>query len=124
MLHTRINALTNFSVSNLGGTFPRYFVLKAVDMFTSATCLPPTHAPKADTLTGPAITQAFQSTGEADKHRCLHGGGIYNVTTDGYYIVNILCIVVGVVTFWGYIKPAVMKIQALPPKAWRIASGT
>lgn len=116
--------LTSFSVSNLGGTFPRYFVLKAVDMFTYATCLPPTNPPKAGTVIGPVITQPFQSTGEADKHRCRDGGGIYNVTTDGYYIVNILCIVIGVVTFWGYIKPAVMKIQALPPKAWRIAGGT
>jgi PAT family acetyl-CoA transporter-like MFS transporter 1 len=44
-----------------------------------------------------------------------------NVTSDGYYIVNILCIVVGVITFWAYIKPAVMRIQALPLKAWRIA---
>ncbi|KAL1796993.1 hypothetical protein ACET3X_005533 [Alternaria dauci] len=109
------------TVSNLGGTFPRYFVLKAVDMFTSATCIPPTDTPKADLLKGPLITQAFSCSLEAEKHRCQEGGGTCNVTTDGYYIVNILCIVIGVVTFWGYIKPAVMRIQALPLKAWRIA---
>jgi PAT family acetyl-CoA transporter-like MFS transporter 1 len=111
------------SVSNLGGTFPRFFVLKAVDMFTAATCLPPTTPVKPDLLKGAPVTQPFSCTGEADKHRCRDGGGIYNVTTDGYYIVNILCIVVGVATFWGYIKPAVMKIQSLPPRAWRIAGG-
>ncbi|EOA85613.1 hypothetical protein ACJQWK_10617 [Exserohilum turcicum] len=109
------------TVSNLGGTFPRYFVLKAVDMFTSATCIPPTGTPKAG-LKGPLVTQSFSCSLEAEKHRCIEGGGVCNVTTDGYYIVNILCIVIGVVTFWGYIKPAVMRIQALPLRAWRIAA--
>ncbi|RMZ72930.1 acetyl- transporter 1 [Pyrenophora seminiperda CCB06] len=109
------------TVSNLGGTFPRYFVLKAVDMFTSATCIPPTNPPKADLLKGPLVTQAFSCALEPEKHRCIEGGGFCNVTTDGYYIVNILCIVIGVVTFWGYIKPAVMRIQALPMRAWRIS---
>ncbi|KAH7381640.1 acetyl-coenzyme A transporter 1 [Pyrenochaeta sp. MPI-SDFR-AT-0127] len=109
------------TVSNLGGTFPRYFVLKAVDIFTSATCQPPTVPPKTELLKGPLVTQSFSCSLELDKHRCRDGGGICNVTTDGYYIVNILCIVIGVVTFWGYIKPAVMRIQALPLRAWRLA---
>lgn len=108
------------TVSNLGGTFPRYFVLKAVDMFTSATCMPPTGGLKAG-LKGPLVTQPFSCAVEAEKHRCIEGGGVCNVTTDGYYIVNMLCILIGVLTFWGYIKPAVMRIQALPMRAWRIA---
>lgn len=108
------------SVSNLGGTFPRYFVLKAVDMFTSATCMPPAGGLKAG-LKGPLVTQPFSCAVEAEKHRCIEGGGVCNVTTDGYYIVNMLCILIGVLTFWGYIKPAVMRIQALPLRAWRIA---
>ncbi len=29
----------------------------------------------------------------------------------------------GVVTFWGYIKPAVVKLQSLPLRAWRLAAG-
>ncbi|EUC47906.1 hypothetical protein COCMIDRAFT_88974 [Bipolaris oryzae ATCC 44560] len=108
------------TVSNLGGTFPRYFVLKAVDMFTSATCMPPADGLKAG-LKGPLVTQPFSCAVEAEKHRCVEGGGVCNVTTDGYYIVNMLCILIGVLTFWGYIKPAVMRIQALPMRAWRIA---
>ncbi|EUC33149.1 hypothetical protein COCVIDRAFT_22870 [Bipolaris victoriae FI3] len=108
------------TVSNLGGTFPRYFVLKAVDMFTSATCMPPAGGLKAG-LKGPLVTQPFSCAVEAEKHRCIEGGGVCNVTTDGYYIVNMLCILIGVLTFWGYIKPAVMRIQALPLRAWRIA---
>jgi PAT family acetyl-CoA transporter-like MFS transporter 1 len=92
-------------------------------MFTAATCFPSTIPSKETLLKGAPVTQAFSCAGEADKHRCRDGGGIYKVTRDGYYIVNILCIVIGVITFWGYIKPAVMRIQALPLKAWRISPG-
>ncbi|KAF2131982.1 hypothetical protein P153DRAFT_373823 [Dothidotthia symphoricarpi CBS 119687] len=109
------------TVSNLGGTFPRFFVLKAVDMFTQATCQPPAIPPKAGLLKGDLITKPFSCALEAEKHRCLNGGGACKITTDGYYIVNILCIIIGVVTFWLYIKPAVMRIQALPLRAWRLA---
>jgi PAT family acetyl-CoA transporter-like MFS transporter 1 len=90
-------------------------------MFTAATCIPPTNPVKPDLLKGPLVTQPFSCSLEAEKHRCQQGGGMCNVTSDGYYIVNILCIVIGVVTFWGFIKPAVMRIQALPLRAWRIA---
>ena len=110
------------SVSNLGGTFPRFFVLKAVDLFTQATCSPPSLPPKTDLLKGPLITHPFSCALEHEKHRCLNGGGVCNVTTDGYYIVNILCILIGVLTFWGFIKPAVMRIQALPLRAWRLSA--
>ncbi|KAF2010726.1 hypothetical protein BU24DRAFT_436173 [Aaosphaeria arxii CBS 175.79] len=109
------------TVSNLGGTFPRYFVLQFVDYFTVATCQPPVTAPAADKLKGDLITKAFSCSLSADKHRCEAGGGSCIVTTDGYYIMNIVCIIFGIVTFWGFIKPAVMRIQALPLRAWRIS---
>ncbi|KAF2090233.1 hypothetical protein K490DRAFT_36094 [Saccharata proteae CBS 121410] len=110
------------TVSNLGGTFPRFFILKFVDLFTAAQCVPASVPPSAGDLKGPLVTEAFSCALEADKHRCVEGGGSCNITTDGYYIVNVLCIVVGVVTFWGFIKPAALKLQGLPLRAWRIAS--
>ena len=91
-----------------------------VDMFTVATCEPPKNPPKTG-LKGELVTQPFSCALEADKHRCRDGGGNCNVTTDGYYVMNVICIIIGVVTFWGYIRPAVMKIQALPLRAWRLA---
>ena len=106
-------------MSNLGGTFPRFFILKLVDAFTVATCSPPSIPPKGD-LKGPLITEAFSCALEQEKHRCLDGGGTCDISRDGYYIINILCVIVGVVTFWGYIKPAALKLQSLPLRAWRI----
>jgi len=75
------------SVSNLGGTFPRFFVLKFVDMFSVATCIPPSKPP-AD-LKGTLITQPFSCVLEAEKHRCLAGGGVCDVRRDGTYSTSL-----------------------------------
>ena len=109
-------------MSNLGGTFPRYFVLRLVDAFTSATC----HPGKGDVknLKGPLITQPFSCALQPDKERCLAGGGTCEMLRDGYYTVNIICVVVGVLTFAVYIRPKVLQLQALPLRAWRLAAPT
>ena len=87
-------------------------------MLTIAHCVPPATA--AADLKSPLIMEPFSCVAEGEKSRCLSGGGKCKITTDGYYIVNVLCIVVGVVTFWGYIKPTVKGLQGLPIKAWRL----
>jgi PAT family acetyl-CoA transporter-like MFS transporter 1 len=135
------NSANNFhSVSNLGGTFPRFFILKFVDAFTVATCQPPTTSPKLDMLKGDLITQPFNCVAEAEKHRCIDGGGICNISQDGtldssifptsihvltvkigYYLVNVMCVLVGAVTFWLFIRPQALKLQQLPLRAWRIS---
>lgn len=38
---------------------------------------------------------------------------------DGYYLTNVLCVVIGTVTFVAYIRPAAMRLSALPLRAWR-----
>ena len=72
------------TVSNLGGTFPRFFILKFVDYFTQATCYPPS-SPIKDTsvLKGDLITQQFSCVSEAEKHRCVDGGGSCVIGQDG-----------------------------------------
>jgi len=113
------------TVSNLGGTFPRFFVLKLVDAFTVASCIPPAAgyvlSPK---LKGPLVTESFSCAASAAKDRCIQGGGVCDISRDGYYVMNIVCVIVGVITFWGFIKPAAVKLQALPLRAWRIADGS
>jgi MFS transporter, PAT family, solute carrier family 33 (acetyl-CoA transportor), member 1 len=105
-------------VSNLGGTFPKFFVLKLIDILTRATCQPPATAP-AD-LKSPLITTPFSCVAEAEKNRCVAGGGTCVIQRDGYYLVNVLCVIIGIVTFWGYIKVTVWRLGALPLKAWRL----
>ncbi|TQV93219.1 hypothetical protein V2A60_010345 [Cordyceps javanica] len=108
------------TVSNLGGTFPRYFVLRLVDVFTVATCHPGKHASSAK-LKGPLVTESFSCAVQADKERCQDGGGVCEMTRDGFYWVNILCVLFGAVTFFMYIKPKVRQLQALPLRAWRLS---
>ena len=112
------------TVSNLGGTFPKFFILKFVDMFTSATCIPPTadEIPTLKLAEGiTPITAAFSCALEADKHICIDGGGSCVMHRDGYYITNILFVVIGAVTFWMYIERKALALQALPLRAWRVS---
>ena len=111
------------SVSNLGGTFPRFFVLKFVDLFTVATCVPPVAAPDAATLKGDLVAEAFSCAAVADQQRCRDGGGICEAKTDGYYVMNVVCVILGALSFWAFIRPAAMKLQGLPLRAWRLAEG-
>ncbi|KAH7304973.1 acetyl-coenzyme A transporter 1-domain-containing protein [Stachybotrys elegans] len=109
------------TVSNLGGTFPRYFVLRMVDAFTSATCNPGQTA--GLDLKGPAVMEPFSCAVQAEKERCENGGGTCVLIHDGYYIVNILCVLFGVATFLLYIQPKVLHLQSLPLRAWRLSGG-
>lgn len=70
------------------------------------------------------VTSPFSCVQEADKHRCLEGGGQCKISADGYYIVNVLCIIIGVITFWAYIRSAALKLQSLPLRAWRTSGST
>jgi len=90
-------------------------VLKLVDYFTAATCFPP----KKLTTSLPAPFTSFGCALQQEKERCVNQGGLCVIQRDGYYITNVLCIIIGIVTFWGYIKPAATRLSALPLKSWR-----
>ncbi|KAK4043764.1 acetyl-coenzyme A transporter 1-domain-containing protein [Parachaetomium inaequale] len=109
------------TVCNLGGTFPRFFVLRMVDAFTSAVCVPPP-SPDPSNPKIHAPFAPFSCAVQADKERCVAGGGTCEMQRDGYYIVNVLCVLIGVVTFVLFIRPKVLQLQALPLRAWRLSS--
>ncbi|KAK2053143.1 acetyl-CoA transporter 1 [Colletotrichum caudatum] len=108
------------TVCNLGGTFPRFFVLRLVDYFTVATCHPGNPA-DLGALKGPVITEPFSCSLQPEKERCVAGGGTCDMVRDGYYLVNIICVIFGVVTFMLYIRPRVLHLQSLPMRAWRLS---
>ncbi|WQF83205.1 Putative ampG-like permease/Acetyl-coenzyme A transporter 1, MFS transporter superfamily [Colletotrichum destructivum] len=108
------------TVCNLGGTFPRFFVLRLVDYFTVATCHPGNPA-DLGALKGSIVTEPFSCSLQPDKERCVAGGGACEMVRDGYYFVNIICVIFGVVTFMLYIRPRVLHLQSLPMRAWRLS---
>ena len=39
---------------------------------------------------------------------------------DGYYITNVVFVLIGAVLFWTYIERKALALQALPLRAWRV----
>jgi PAT family acetyl-CoA transporter-like MFS transporter 1 len=113
---------TTGRVSNLGGTFPKFFILKLVDLFAEATCNPPADISsfKSAHPDITPITSSFSCVLEAEKHRCVDGGGACTIHRDGFYITNMIFVIIGAMLFWGYIRRKALALQALPLRAWRL----
>ncbi|PHH52082.1 Uncharacterized protein C21B10.09 [Ceratocystis fimbriata CBS 114723] len=113
------------TVCNLGGTFPRFFILSLVDTFTVATCHPPTSLStvEAAALGKKLVTKSFSCALQADKELCMAGGGACEIEQDGYYLVNMMCVLFGLFTFVYFIRPRVLYLQSLPLRAWRLVAG-
>ena len=124
------------TVSNLGGTWPRFFVLKAVDGFSSSFCK--VHESNEDIL-----VQAYECSSEHEKAICKDLGGECLVERDGYFVTSTLCVLIGSIILVTYIYPTARKLQSklyhiraimnfnfnkliffleLPLSAWRIKS--
>ncbi|KAI0062645.1 hypothetical protein BV25DRAFT_1915799 [Artomyces pyxidatus] len=101
--------------TNLGGTWPKFFVLKGVDFFTIATC----EVQEAGTTLN---VKAAECVSELGKAHCKEIGGQCNTERDGYYIVSAVCMTLGVIFLVGFIMPTARKLQALPLSKWRIHS--
>lgn len=113
--HTRISdpliggtyMTTLNTVSNLGGQWPRYIVLNMIDYFTAAIC------------EGTSVIYD-NSDKQILKEECLENKGDYVIIRDGYYITNLVCIVIGVLLFFGFIKGKIRYLQSLPISQWRV----
>jgi len=108
---TYMTLLNTFT--NLGGTWPRYFVLKGVDLFSIATC----HVKEAGTEFS---VGAAECVSEHGKSRCADINGECVTERDGYYLVSAFCLTFGVVFFFSYIIPTARRLQALPISQWRV----
>lgn len=79
------------TMNNLGGLWPKLLVMSAVDWSTVRSC--------------PAVAE---------------GGGECHVLLDGYYIVNLVCVLTGaVLTVWTLI-PTIRRLEMMPPRMWQI----
>ncbi|RIB10760.1 acetyl-coenzyme A transporter 1 [Gigaspora rosea] len=104
---TYMTLLATFS--NLGGTWPRFFVLEAVDFFTEAVCY---NESNPEDLVN-CIT-------DEEKANCKSSGGTCIVNQDGYFFVSNVCVSVGFFLLVVFILPQIKQLQSLPPKAWKL----
>ncbi|KAH7345079.1 acetyl-coenzyme A transporter 1-domain-containing protein [Rhizoctonia solani] len=105
------------TVSNLGGTWPRYFVLKGVDLFSEATC----HVEQEGTE---ILLKATECVSDHGKATCTDLGGTCVTERDGYYIVSWICIGLGVSILTFYIWPTAKRLQALKRSQWKVSIST
>ncbi|KAF8634402.1 hypothetical protein AX15_000854 [Amanita polypyramis BW_CC] len=108
---TYMTLLNTFS--NMGGTWPKWFVLKGVDLFSEATCHVSEHL-------GELTIKATECVSDHGKARCHEVGGMCVTERDGYYVVSGICMAFGVVFLLGYIIPTARKLQTLPTSVWRV----
>ena len=114
------------TISNLGGTWPRYFVLKMVDFFTVSMCRPPLDVDFSKIEKMLHMANASLSLGEckseAGLEHCSKMGGTCATIRDGYFATSTICIGLGVVTFVFFIVPICRRLQRIAPSEWHIVS--
>ncbi|EIW65052.1 MFS general substrate transporter [Trametes versicolor FP-101664 SS1] len=106
---TYMTLLNTFT--NLGGTWPRFFVLKGVDFFSVATC---------EIKESGLSVKAHECVSEHGKLACTDLGGECVTEQDGYYIVSAICLGFGVLSVLFFLIPTARKLQAVPVSKWRI----
>lgn len=100
------------TISNLGGQWPRLLILAGVDYFTKADCEP--KDPVLNTF------EPFSCATEQMKQKCVDLKGTCNIRQDGYYVMNLFCIGVGLTLFFTIIRRIMTRLQALPTSSWRV----
>ncbi|KAI8367620.1 acetyl-coenzyme A transporter 1-domain-containing protein [Radiomyces spectabilis] len=104
---TYMTLLNTFS--NFGGTWPKFFVLEAVDYFTVGTCSMPNEQ-----------QNAFSCISEEGKSLCKELGGTCMVQQDGYYIVGTVSVALGLAMLLFYIRPTVQRLETISKRLWRL----
>ncbi|OJT13218.1 hypothetical protein TRAPUB_10237 [Trametes pubescens] len=97
---TYMTLLNTFT--NLGGTWPRFFVLKGVDFFSVATC---------EIKESGLSVKAHECVSEHGKLACSDLGGECVTEQDGYYIVSAICLGFGVLSVLFFLIPTARKLQ-------------
>lgn len=104
---TLLNTLSNF-----GGTWPRIIVMWMISYFTVSRC------------EMPSMGQDYLFYGSDKNQKCgieLDPLSKVTVVRDGYYVVNTLCILLGLLLYFGFLKRQAQSLQRLPISSWRCA---
>ena len=98
------------TLSNIGGTWPGFFVFRAVDTLTEASCSVPT-------LTGMVATSCVSEEG---KRACEAAGASCITHRDGYYSTSLIAIGLGALLLGVFLRRAVARLERAPVSSWRL----
>eukprot|EP00835_Amoeboradix_gromovi_P005757 NODE_578_length_6506_cov_0.092711.p4 type:complete len:170 gc:universal NODE_578_length_6506_cov_0.092711:1146-1655(+) len=93
--------------SNLGGTWPKFFVLELVDYFSVKQCFVNNKA------IGSCITNVEQI-------ECKHSDGACTTLVDGYYSVALSSVFIGLLIYGFFINHHVDYIQSISKNDWKL----
>ncbi|PCH36092.1 MFS general substrate transporter [Wolfiporia cocos MD-104 SS10] len=99
--------------NNLGTTWPKFFVLRGVDMFTIAAC----------NVQHTTLTKPIECVSQQGKAACTQSGGECVIERDGYYIISGICLALGVLSVIFHMIPTARRLQVIPAEKWRVSSG-
>lgn len=108
---TYMTLLNTFT--NMGGTWPKWFVLKGVDLLSEANC-------KVADIGSDVAVQATECVSDHGKAICKDIHGVCITYVDGYYLVSTLCVVLGTIILVSFIIPNAQLLQALHISVWRV----
>lgn len=99
---TLLNTLSNF-----GGTWPRLLIMSMINYFTVYECYVP--------MTNKSI---IYQGGSMEKCTEKLNGKI-SILRDGYYVTNGLCVIFGLVIYFGFLKKKAQQLQTIQTESWR-----
>eukprot|EP00475_Leptophrys_vorax_P013550 TRINITY_DN19921_c0_g2_i1.p1 TRINITY_DN19921_c0_g2~~TRINITY_DN19921_c0_g2_i1.p1 ORF type:complete len:300 (-),score=72.98 TRINITY_DN19921_c0_g2_i1:31-930(-) len=100
------------TIANLGGTWPKFFVLYLIDSLTVKPTMVQEEVEQEIFEAAAAAAGATLSSSSSSAE-----GSIFQ---DGYYIVGLSCVCLGVVWFFMNYK-TLLRLQSVELKVWRIA---
>ncbi|KAJ2393889.1 hypothetical protein GGI23_004906 [Coemansia sp. RSA 2559] len=106
---TLLNTLSNF-----GGTWPVFFIMRSIDYFSSATC-------EFSSASSGASASPYSCVSQEDRNRCKVDGGQCHVYWDGYYVVSVVCTLFALALFFAFVRPTVLRLERLPAHVWRVS---
>jgi MFS transporter, PAT family, solute carrier family 33 (acetyl-CoA transportor), member 1 len=98
------------TVANLGGTWPKFFILLLVDFFTERQCI---SATTGEILSINCAIKAMQPL-------CVEAGGTCIKQREGYYPVGFFCITVGILLYF-FLRKTLRRLQSLHDSSWTLA---
>jgi hypothetical protein len=109
------------TLSNLGGQWPKIIVLYLIDEFSSSICVESSSSSSLKSSISPFINEPYYKCYENEmKKLCIENGGSCIAIKDGYYITNFICIILGLILYFGWIKKTSIYLESLPIGSWRV----
>jgi hypothetical protein len=107
------------TLANVGGLWPKLIVMSLVDYFTVRKCVLERRQP-GDLAKSRGLDDTIQCKSADGVGKCKELDGSCMVIRDGYYMVNTMCVLLGLYLARTVTLPLVCALERLPVRLWRV----